>query len=66
MEFSFENLVNAMIAGLLLGGFYAAITVGVTISFGILDIVNIAHVAAELFTDDFIAADIWTDSPDAC
>lgn len=45
MEFSFENLVNAMIAGLLLGGFYAAITVGVTISFGILDIVNIAHVA---------------------
>ena len=45
MEFSFENLINAMIAGLLLGGFYAAITVGVTISFGILDIVNIAHVA---------------------
>jgi branched-chain amino acid transport system permease protein len=45
VEFSFENLVNAMIAGLLLGGFYAAITVGVTISFGILDIVNIAHVA---------------------
>jgi len=29
----------------LLGGFYAAVTVGVSISFGILDIVNIAHPA---------------------
>src|SRR4029453_11371754 len=35
----------AIIAGLLLGGFYAAVTVGVSISFGILDIVNIAHPA---------------------
>ncbi len=34
-----------LIAGLLLGGFYAAVTVGVSISFGILDIVNIAHPA---------------------
>jgi branched-chain amino acid transport system permease protein len=32
-------------AGILLGGFYAAVTVGVSISFGILDIVNIAHPA---------------------
>ena len=32
-------------AGLLLGGFYAAVTVGVSVSFGILDIVNIAHPA---------------------
>ena len=38
-------LINAMIAGLLLGGFYAAVTVGVSISFGMLDIVNIAHPA---------------------
>jgi branched-chain amino acid transport system permease protein len=35
--------MNALMAGLLLGGFYAAVTVGVSISFGILDIVNIAH-----------------------
>jgi branched-chain amino acid transport system permease protein len=35
--------LNALIAGLLLGGFYAAVTVGISISFGILDIVNIAH-----------------------
>jgi branched-chain amino acid transport system permease protein len=43
MEFSADLLINAIIAGLLLGGFYAAVTVGVSISFGILDIVNIAH-----------------------
>jgi branched-chain amino acid transport system permease protein len=42
---SIDLLINAIIAGLLLGGFYAAVTVGVSISFGILDIVNIAHPA---------------------
>jgi branched-chain amino acid transport system permease protein len=41
----FDLLVSALVAGLLLGGFYAAVTVGVSISFGILDIVNIAHPA---------------------
>jgi branched-chain amino acid transport system permease protein len=40
-----ELFINAIIAGLLLGGFYAAVTVGISISFGILDIVNIAHPA---------------------
>src|ERR1700761_2659411 len=43
MYISADLVVNALIAGLLLGGFYAAVTVGVSISFGILDIVNIAH-----------------------
>jgi branched-chain amino acid transport system permease protein len=43
--FSFDLLLNALVAGLLLGGFYAAVTVGISISFGILDIVNIAHPA---------------------
>src|ERR1700681_2686013 len=43
--FSYDLLLNAVTAGLLLGGFYAAVTVGVSISFGILDIVNIAHPA---------------------
>jgi branched-chain amino acid transport system permease protein len=38
-----DLFINALIAGLLLGGFYAAVTVGVSVSFGILDIVNIAH-----------------------
>jgi branched-chain amino acid transport system permease protein len=39
----FDLLINAIIAGLMLGGFYAAVTAGVSISFGMLDIVNIAH-----------------------
>ena len=42
---SFDLLINALIAGILLGGFYVAVTVGVSISFGMLDIVNIAHPA---------------------
>lgn len=45
MGASFDLAINALIAGVLLGGFYAAVTVGVTISFGMLDIVNIAHPA---------------------
>jgi len=45
MDISTDLLVNAIVAGLLLGGFYVAVTVGVSISFGILDIVNIAHPA---------------------
>jgi branched-chain amino acid transport system permease protein len=42
---SYDLLLNAVTAGILLGAFYAAVTVGVSISFGILDIVNIAHPA---------------------
>jgi branched-chain amino acid transport system permease protein len=42
---SLDLLLNAVIAGILLGGFYTAVTLGVSISFGILDIVNIAHPA---------------------
>ncbi len=45
MNFPVELFINSMIAGLLLGGFYAAVTSGISISFGILDIVNIAHPA---------------------
>jgi len=43
MYVSADLLLNALVAGLLLGGFYAAVTVGISVSFGILDIVNIAH-----------------------
>ncbi len=43
MDISWDLLVNSIVAGLLLGGFYAAVTAGVSISFGMLDIVNIAH-----------------------
>ena len=45
MALSLDLLLNAVIAGILLGGFYTAVTLGVSISFGILDIVNIAHPA---------------------
>jgi branched-chain amino acid transport system permease protein len=45
MNISFDLLINAIISGLLLGGFYAALSLGISISFGMLDIVNIAHPA---------------------
>jgi branched-chain amino acid transport system permease protein len=45
MNIPLDLFINALISGLLLGGFYAAVAVGVSISFGILDIVNIAHPA---------------------
>src|SRR3569832_2757189 len=41
----FTLLMNAVIAGLLLGACYAAVTAGISISFGMLDVVNIAHPA---------------------
>jgi len=45
MDFDFNLLIDAIVAGLLLGGFYAAVTAGISIAFGMLDIVNIAHPA---------------------
>jgi branched-chain amino acid transport system permease protein len=45
MDINFDLLLNAIVAGLLLGAFYAAVTSGISLSFGILDIVNIAHPA---------------------
>jgi branched-chain amino acid transport system permease protein len=45
MIFSFDLLINAIVSGIMIGGFYAAVTSGVSLSFGILDIVNIAHPA---------------------
>ena len=47
--FSFELLANAIVIGILLGGFYAALSIGLSISFGLLDIVNIAHPAFVIF-----------------
>ncbi len=42
---SLDLFANAIVAGVLLGGFYAAVAVGLAITFGQLDIVNIAHPA---------------------
>ena len=43
--FTFDLLFNALAAGVMLGGFYAAVSLGLTITFGQLDVVNIAHPA---------------------
>ena len=40
---AFDLLWNAVVAGILLGGFYAAVSLGISIAFGLLDVVNIAH-----------------------
>ncbi|HTE36309.1 MAG TPA: branched-chain amino acid ABC transporter permease [Reyranella sp.] len=48
MDASADLLINAIVSGLLLGGFYAAVSIGVAIAFGMLDIVNIAHPAVIL------------------
>lgn len=41
-----DLLINAVVAGLLIGGLYAAVTIGLSIAFGMLDVVNIAHPAS--------------------
>ena len=41
----FELLVEAVIAGVLLGCFYAAVSVGLSVAFGLLDVPQIAHPA---------------------
>jgi branched-chain amino acid transport system permease protein len=43
--FSWDLLANAIVAGILLGGFYAAVSLGISLTFGFLDVVNIAHPA---------------------
>ena len=43
--FSVELLANALVAGILLGSFYAAVSLGLSVAFGQLNIVNIAHPA---------------------
>jgi branched-chain amino acid transport system permease protein len=43
MDISLDLLFNAIISGVLLGCFYSAMSLGISISFGMLDIVNISH-----------------------
>ena len=45
MEFSFELLTEAIVFGVLLGGFYAAVSIGLSVSFGLLDVPHVAHPA---------------------
>lgn len=43
--FTLDLFLNAIVAGIMLGGFYAAVSLGLAVAFGQLDIVNIAHPA---------------------
>ena len=43
--FSIELLIDAVVLGILLGCFYAAVSIGLSISFGLLDVPHLAHPA---------------------
>lgn len=43
--FSFELLVDAIVLGTMVGCFYAAVSIGLSISFGLLDVPNVTHPA---------------------
>jgi len=45
MFFSFELLFEAILFGLLLGCFYAAVSLGLSVAFGLLDVPHVAHPA---------------------
>jgi branched-chain amino acid transport system permease protein len=49
MVFSFELLLEAIVFGMLLGCFYAAVSIGLSVSFGLLDVPNVAHPAIMVF-----------------
>src|SRR5262247_3396145 len=49
MDFSFDLLLEAVLFGILLGGFYAAVSMGLSVSFGLLDVTNVAHPAIMVF-----------------
>ncbi|RTL61532.1 MAG: branched-chain amino acid ABC transporter permease [Hyphomicrobiales bacterium] len=43
--FSFDLLLDAVVLGLLLGCFYAAVSIGLSVTFGLLDVPHVAHPA---------------------
>ena len=45
MIFSFELLYEAVVFGILLGCFYAAVSIGLSVAFGLLDVPHVAHPA---------------------
>ena len=46
---SFDLLLEAVLFGILLGGFYAAVSMGLSVSFGLLDVPHVAHPALMVF-----------------
>jgi branched-chain amino acid transport system permease protein len=49
MFFSFDLLLEAILFGVLLGCFYAAVSIGLSVSFGLLDVPHVAHPAIMVF-----------------
>jgi branched-chain amino acid transport system permease protein len=47
--FSFDLLFEAILFGVLLGCFYAAVSIGLSVSFGLLDVPHVAHPALMVF-----------------
>jgi len=47
--FSFDLLFEAVLFGVLLGCFYAAVSIGLSVSFGLLDVPHVAHPALMIF-----------------
>ena len=49
MFFSWDLLLEALMFGVLLGCFYAAVSIGLSVSFGLLDVPHVAHPAIMVF-----------------
>jgi branched-chain amino acid transport system permease protein len=49
MAFSFNLLLEAIVFGILLGCFYAAVSIGLSVAFGLLDVPHVAHPAVMVF-----------------
>src|ERR671924_4776 len=49
MIVSFDLLFEAILFGILLGCFYAAVSIGLSVSFGLLDVPHVAHPALMVF-----------------
>ena len=47
--FSFDLLLEAILFGILLGCFYAAVSIGLSVAFGLLDVPHVAHPAVMVF-----------------
>lgn len=63
--FSVELLLEAIIFGMLLGCFYAAVSIGLSVAFGLLDVPHIAHPAFLVLAAYFvyILNDVWGIDP---
>ena len=53
------KLVEAIILGLLIGGVYALMASGLTLIFGVMNVINVAHGAFLIFSA-FLTYSIWT------